>query len=103
MESPLTQQLRPDSFEPKIVQLYIHLFNALPNDDSIEDPVPDEGFWREFFLLKPDKQRLNDILDPFTASELVHCHVQTQAFFQRAISEAGSGQAPRDEHALEVG
>jgi hypothetical protein len=75
MDSPLTQQLRPDTFEPKIVQLYLHLFNVLANDDSLEDPTPSEGFWREFFLLKPDKQRLFDILEPMTASELLHIHV----------------------------
>jgi hypothetical protein len=76
MESPLTQQLRPDTFEPKIVQLYLHLFNVLANDDSLEDPVPSEGFWREFFLLRPDKQRLFEILEPMTASELLHIHVR---------------------------
>jgi hypothetical protein len=101
MDSPLTLQLRPDVFEPKIVQLYLYLFNVLANDDSVNEPVPSEGFWREFFLLKPDKQRLFDILDPLTASELLHIHVQTQAFFRRTISEAGSGQSPRNENALE--
>ncbi len=77
MDSPLTQQLRPDNFEPKIVQLYLHLFNVLANDDFLEDATPSEGFWREFFLLKPDKQKLFDILDPMTASELLHIHVQS--------------------------
>lgn len=103
MDSPLTQQLRPDSFEPKIVQLYLHLFNVLPNDDGEEDPVPSEGFWREFFLLKPDKQRLYDLLEPFTANETLHCHVQTQSFFRRCIQEARSNQSPQNENALEVG
>lgn len=103
MDSPLTQQLRPDSFEPKIVQLYLHLFNVLPNDDNVEELTPAEGFWREFFLLKPDKQRLFEILEPFTASEIIHCHVQTQSFFQRSIIEAGSGVSPQNENALEVG
>jgi hypothetical protein len=69
METPLTQQSRPDYFEPKITQLYLHLFNVLANDE-IEDAVPTEGFWREFFLLKPDKQRLYDILKPMTGSDL---------------------------------
>lgn len=101
MESPLTQQLRPDTFEPKIVQLYLYLFNVLPNDDSLEDPTPSEGFWREFFLLKPDKQKLFDILEPITASELLHMHTQTQTFFKRIIFEAGSGISPRNENALE--
>lgn len=74
MDSPLTQQLRPDSFEPKIVQLYLHLFNVLANDDAL-DSVPSEGFWREFFLLKPDRQRLYQILEPMTAFDLLHMQV----------------------------
>ena len=101
MDSPLTQQLRPDTFEPKIVQLYLHIFNVLPNDETLEDPTPSEGFWREFFLLKPDKQRLYEILEPITASELLHMHLQTQTFFRRTINEAGSGTIPRNENALE--
>ncbi|KAI1612644.1 hypothetical protein EDD37DRAFT_562530 [Exophiala viscosa] len=100
MESPLTQLLRPDSFEPKIVQLYLHLFNVLANEDTDED-VPSEGFWRELFLLKPDKQRLYDILAPLTANDLLHMHTQTQAFFRRAITESSSGNSPRSGNALE--
>ncbi|EHY60803.1 hypothetical protein HRR83_000570 [Exophiala dermatitidis] len=100
MDSPLTQLLRPDSFEPKIVQLYLHLFNVLANDDG-DDVVPSEGFWREFFLLKPDKQRLYDILAPMTAFDLLQLQSQTQAFFNRAVMEAGSGIAPGSENALE--
>ncbi|RMZ88186.1 hypothetical protein DV736_g4577, partial [Chaetothyriales sp. CBS 134916] len=101
MDSPLRQQLRPDVFEPKIVQLYIHLFNVLANDDDDYDSVPTEGFWREFFLLKPDKQRLFDILSPLTANELLHIQTQTQAFFRRSISEAGSARSPQNQNALE--
>jgi hypothetical protein len=74
MDSPLTQLLRPDSFEPKIIQLYLHLFNTLPNEEG-EDGIPSEGFWREFFLLKPDKQRLYEILEPMTALDLLHIQV----------------------------
>jgi hypothetical protein len=74
METPLTQQSRPDVFEPKITQLYLHLFNVLANEDT-GDAVPSEGFWREFFLLKPDKQRLYDILEPMTAFDLMHMQV----------------------------
>jgi hypothetical protein len=74
MDAPLTQQSRPDSFEPKITQLYLHLFNVLANEE-VDDAVPSEGFWREFFLLKPEKQRLYDILEPLTASDLTHMQV----------------------------
>lgn len=84
MESPLTQQLRPDSFEPKIVQLYLHLFNVLANED-VEDAIPSEGFWTEFFLLKPDKQRLYDILEPMTAFDLLHMHVRLSPTDKLAI------------------
>lgn len=74
MDAPLTQQSRPDSFEPKIIQLYLHLFNVLVNED-VDDATPSEGFWRELFLLKPDKQRLYDILEPMTAFDLAHMQV----------------------------
>ena len=74
MDTPLTQQSRPDSFEPKITQLYLYLFNVLGNEE-IEDAVPSEGFWREFFLLRPDKQRLYDILEPMTPSDMLHMQV----------------------------
>ncbi|KAK6386048.1 hypothetical protein LTS17_001622 [Exophiala oligosperma] len=98
--SPLTQLLRPDSFEPKIVQLYLHLFTALANEDG-DESLPTEGFWREFFLLKPDKLRLYDILDPMTAFDLLHMQTQTQAFFRRATIEACSRDDSRNENALE--
>ncbi|KIW14485.1 hypothetical protein PV08_07269 [Exophiala spinifera] len=98
--SPLTQLLRPNSFEPKIVQLYLRLFTALANEDG-DGSIPTEGFWREFFLLKPDKQRLYDILEPMTAFDLLHMQAQTQAFFRRATREACSRDNSRNENALE--
>ncbi|KAH0829536.1 hypothetical protein FOPE_10229 [Fonsecaea pedrosoi] len=100
METPLTQQTRPDSFEPKIIQLYLHLFNVLANEDG-DESVPSEGFWREFFLHKPDKQRLYDILEPMTAFDLVHMQTQMRVFFKRAITEAGSGDSSRNENAFD--
>ena len=120
MAAPLSQQLRPAVFEPKITQLYLHLFNVLANEEA-GDAVPAEGFWRELFLLRADKQQLYDILKPMTAIDLVHMQVrsaltltrtsfsslttkqaQTQSFFKRAITEAASGTFPRTENALEV-
>ncbi|GAB7349143.1 hypothetical protein MBLNU459_g8085t1 [Dothideomycetes sp. NU459] len=50
--SPLKQETRPDTFEPKVVQLYRQLLKV---GDDDEKP---EGFWRELFLLKPDTDRL---------------------------------------------
>jgi hypothetical protein len=40
-----------------------------------EDAVLPEGFWRELFLLNPDKKRLLQILEPLTADDLLQLHV----------------------------
>lgn len=93
--SPLTRQTQ-ESFQPKIVQLYSELFNL--ND---EDFSPSEGFWREFYLLKPEKQKFTDILEPLTADDLLHISRQTRNFVQKAISEVASDTAPQNENALE--
>jgi len=68
--SPLTQQTRPTSFQPKIVGLYDGLFKQ---DD--EDLADSNGFWSEFFLLKPDKHRLRDRLEDLHANDLLHLQV----------------------------
>ncbi|TKA58640.1 hypothetical protein B0A49_09869 [Cryomyces minteri] len=54
--SPLTQQTRPEFLQPKIVGLYETLFRE---DESVEKP---RGFWREFFLLRPDTASLRRIM-----------------------------------------
>ena len=113
--SPLTQQSRPDSFQPKIVQLYKKLFKG---DDDVEKS---DGFWQEFFLLKPDSAGLKEILDPMSPDELLHHQVRPrreilstgcqnsdyeqdrpQEFVAQAISRIQTGSAPSDEIALDV-
>ncbi|OJD14503.1 hypothetical protein AJ78_05153 [Emergomyces pasteurianus Ep9510] len=94
--SPLTQQSRPDTFQPKIVSLYETLFL---NPDYAE---PSEGFWREFFLLPPERLRLSQILDVISPDDVLQIHLQTQQLFSRAIKEAASGQNPSNLHALET-
>jgi len=97
--SPLTRDVR-ESFQPKIVQLYSHLF-SLDQHADYEDLEPSEGFWREFFLLKPAKQRFHDILEPLTADDLLHIQTQTRHYVWRSIDESASGQTPQNENALE--
>ncbi|KAL1849199.1 hypothetical protein Plec18167_009591 [Paecilomyces lecythidis] len=94
--SPLTQQSRPETFKPKIVQLYEILFN------TTEYAEPSEGFWREFFLLGPERSQLRGILDKLSPDETLNLQLQTQQLFSRAIQEVASGTAPNDEHALET-
>ncbi|KAJ5138793.1 uncharacterized protein N7515_003641 [Penicillium bovifimosum] len=94
--SPLTQQIRPDSFKPKIVQLYENLFKAADDTD------PSEGFWREFFLLPPDRNQLHAILDHLSPDETISLQTQTRRFFARAIREAAAGSAPAASYALDT-
>lgn len=68
--SPLTQQARPHLFQPKVAQLYDDLLRL---DD--EDMAESDGFWREFFLLKPDKAALQQRLGNLSANDLLHLQV----------------------------
>ncbi|KAL8964788.1 MAG: hypothetical protein Q9197_006804, partial [Variospora fuerteventurae] len=57
--SPLTQQDRPSVFQPKIDRLYEQLFSTDENDQfQLSD-----GFWQEFFLLRPEKSSLQRRLE----------------------------------------
>ncbi|KAI1944916.1 hypothetical protein LOZ53_002670 [Ophidiomyces ophidiicola] len=94
--SPLTQQTRPEAFQPKIVQLYN---NLLFNPDYAE---PTEGFWREFFLLPPERTSLVEMLSRIGSDDMLHIQAQTQALFARAIQESTSGRSPVNAHALET-
>lgn len=71
--SPLTQQTRPSSFQPKILGLYDNLFKQ---DD--EDTAYSDGFWGELFLLRPDKAGLQRRLDELTADDLLHLQVRVR-------------------------
>ncbi|KAJ6008178.1 hypothetical protein N7540_012154 [Penicillium herquei] len=94
--SPLTQQTRPQTFQPKIVQLYESLFK------SPEYAEPSEGFWREFFLLPPDAAQLHVLLDELSPDDALALQAQTQHLFARAIKEAAAGVSPADSYALDT-
>ena len=95
--SPLTQQNRPSSFQPKIAQLYRDLFKQ-----EGEELADLDGFWEEFFLLKPDKPRLKQCLEALGADDLIHLQHETQQLFVRAVSQVKSGRSPFAENALDV-
>ncbi|MCJ1230994.1 hypothetical protein MMC12_007669 [Toensbergia leucococca] len=94
--SPLTQQARPDSFQPKIANLYDLLFS----DDG--NVIYSEGFWQEFFLLRPDKSHLQRRLETYGADDLLHLQHATQQLFSRAVIQVKTGKAPLDEAALDT-
>ncbi|MCJ1476499.1 hypothetical protein MMC13_005165 [Lambiella insularis] len=93
--SPLVQQVRP-SFQPKISQLYEELF---VNED---DTGHSEGFWSEFFLLRPDKASLQHRLEAVNAEDLLHFQHETQQLFLHAVRCIKAGRPPADEVALDT-
>ncbi|KAF2141181.1 uncharacterized protein K452DRAFT_271832 [Aplosporella prunicola CBS 121167] len=95
--SPLTQQSRPDSFKPKVVQLYETLFHA-----DNEDADHSDGFWEEFFLLKPDPASLRRVLADLSPDALLHLQAPAQQLFARAIQRIKAARAPADDIALDT-
>ncbi|KAK5175218.1 uncharacterized protein LTR77_000355 [Saxophila tyrrhenica] len=95
-QSPLTQQVRPEVFEPKVVGLYKRLFREVDDDEK------PEGFWRELFLLKPDVPRLRETLEDIDADFLLHTQHQPQQLVLHAVAHVKGGEAPADENALET-
>jgi hypothetical protein len=71
-QSPLLQQSRPETFQPKIVHLYEKLFKE-EEDEEFEES---EGYWEEFFLLKPDPIDLRNLLSSLTSDDLLHLQVR---------------------------
>ncbi|KAG9229690.1 hypothetical protein BJ875DRAFT_474222 [Amylocarpus encephaloides] len=96
--SPLTQQARPEVFQQKIVELYEALFK----DEEEHDIEKPEGFWTEFFLLRPDKATLHRTLDAFSPDDLLHLQNQTRQLFLRAVACIKTGTTPADGHALDT-
>ncbi|KAN0112760.1 DUF1741 domain containing protein [Hyaloscypha variabilis] len=94
--SPLTQQARPQVFQQKVVALYEELFK------DEEDHEKSEGYWREFFLLKPDKATLQKIIFELSPDDLLHLQAQTRQLFSRAVGCIKAGRAPADAHALDT-
>ncbi|KAI9717069.1 MAG: hypothetical protein M1812_005004 [Candelaria pacifica] len=94
--SPLTQQARPEFFQQKVVQLYQALFS----DEG--DTETSDGFWQEFFLLRPDKASLRRLLADLSADDLLRFQSQSQQLFFRSVSHMTAGVAPSDEIALDV-
>ncbi|UNI19775.1 hypothetical protein JDV02_005932 [Purpureocillium takamizusanense] len=94
--SPLTRQPPPEVFTPKIVELYSSL---LKDDEYVEKS---EGFWREFFLLRPDRATLRTILADLSPTDVLHLEPQTRDLFARAIDTVKTGQGRAPLHALDT-
>ncbi|KAF2829699.1 DUF1741-domain-containing protein [Ophiobolus disseminans] len=95
--SPLTQDSRPEIFQPKIIRLYESLFREDDEDTELSD-----GFWQEFFLHRPDSAGLKRILDSIPPDEMLHLQSHSQQLVRRAIQRIRQGKSPSDEVALET-
>ncbi|KAI4130019.1 MAG: hypothetical protein LQ338_001953 [Usnochroma carphineum] len=96
--SPLTQQDRPSSFQPKIDSLYEQLLGRDEND-LVDFP---DGFWQEFFLLRPDKTSLRRRLNRLDADDLLRIQGETQQLFRRAVAQIKSKNVASAEAALDT-
>ncbi|KAL8685783.1 MAG: hypothetical protein Q9218_007548 [Villophora microphyllina] len=96
--SPLTQQKRPGSFQPKIDSLYEQLLS--PHGD--EAPMFSDRFWSEFFLLKPDRASLRRRLEDVDVDDLLQIQGQTQLLFQQAVAQIRSSNLVSIEFALDT-
>ncbi|KAL9099077.1 MAG: hypothetical protein Q9163_005368 [Psora crenata] len=95
--SPLTQQERPSLFQPKVDQLYHDLLRQ--DDEALADS---DGFWREFFLLRPDKPRLQQRLRSLHPDDLLHLQHETQQLFVRSVQQVKVGKGPMDANAFDT-
>jgi hypothetical protein len=50
--------------------------SILTDQQDRDDEDKSEGFWREFFLLKPDNVRFGQLLDDLEAIDLLHASVR---------------------------
>ncbi|KAH7367386.1 hypothetical protein B0T11DRAFT_252627 [Plectosphaerella cucumerina] len=94
--SPLTRQPQPEVFQPKIVVLYEALFK---DDDHGERT---EGFWREFFLLRPDLGALKNILDQLRPGDMLALEDRTRELFVRGVDAVKEGQGNAQGNALDT-
>ncbi|KEY69532.1 hypothetical protein S7711_02067 [Stachybotrys chartarum IBT 7711] len=94
--SPLTRQPQPEVFTPKITQHY----HAVFKDD--EDIDKSEGFWREFFLLRPDPNTLRSILNELHPADVLLIEAQTRELFRQAIATIKHGPSLARLHALDT-
>jgi hypothetical protein len=67
-----------------------------------DDADKSEGFWKEFFLLKPDRKALRTILNNIRPSDILLFEAQTQELFARAIAALKSGHASAPSNALDT-
>ncbi|KAK3304765.1 uncharacterized protein B0T15DRAFT_558738 [Chaetomium strumarium] len=70
--------------------------------DESEEIEKSEGFWKEFFLLRPDRSSLRRILDDIGPNDLLQLHEQTRQLFAQTIAALKNPYGVADLHALDT-
>lgn len=55
------------------------------DQENADHDTLSEGFWLEFFLLKPDRASLRRILDELSPGDLLQMEEQTRELFARSV------------------
>ncbi|KIE02539.1 DUF1741 protein, partial [Metarhizium majus ARSEF 297] len=84
--SPLTRQPPPE--------------RLCQEDDDTEEKS--DGFWAEFFLLRPDRQSLRALLNEMSPADVLTFEGRTRELFGKAIVTVKTGQGLAPLHALDT-
>lgn len=71
-------------------------------DDEDAPAEKPEGFWKEFFLLRPDRASLRRMLDETPVGDLLHLSTQTRQLFIKAVQALRRPYGVGDLHALDT-
>ena len=62
-----------------------------------------DGFWMEFFILRPDMPALQKTIDGLGAGDgVLQLETRTRELFGRAVAVIRAARAPADAYALDV-
>lgn len=61
-----------------------------------------EGFWKEFFLLPPNRAALRTLLREMRPADVVLLDIQTRELFARGVATVKRGKGAAVAHALDV-
>lgn len=61
-----------------------------------------EGFWREFFLLRPERPALKRLLEELGPGDMLVLEEQTRELFAQCVEAIKGGRGVAEGHALDV-
>lgn len=102
---PLSIKIGEQGRETTHTHIRIENERLIPRGEGEQDDQDaglSEGFWREFFLLKPDRASLRRFLDELTPTDLLQSDEETRELFSRSVTTLRGAQGVAVLHALDV-